>query len=157
VPCHILSQKLWQSGKKQYRYILSLRNPFHGSFFSNVLGHHFVELVYQFMTFMERLPLQRQRDVCVGFARRWTAFAYREEPWSQYTWVDETIAVADSREGWVVRSRAKDLEVSAYDEGGQRRYQKWEALDEVFRSLGEKAPAAVESLSFPTLVTLGKK
>ncbi|RKL12944.1 hypothetical protein BFJ70_g16032 [Fusarium oxysporum] len=157
LPCHILSKELWQSGKKHYRCILSLRNPFPGSFFSNVLGHHFIELVYQFMTFMERLPLQRQRDVCIGFARRWTAFAYREEPWPQYTWVDETVAVADSREGWVARSRVKDLEVSAYDEGGQRRYEKWEALDEVFRSLGEKAPAAVEALSFPTLVTLGNK
>ncbi|RKK27582.1 hypothetical protein BFJ66_g16591 [Fusarium oxysporum f. sp. cepae] len=157
LPCHILSKELWQSGKKQYRCILSLRNPFPGSFFSNVLGHHFIELVYQFMTFMERLPLQRQRDVCIGFARRWTAFAYREEPWPQYTWVDETVAVADSREGWVARSRVKDLEVSAYDEGGQRRYEKWEALDEVFRSLGEKAPTAVEALSFPTLVTLGNK
>ncbi|EXA32045.1 hypothetical protein FOVG_16713 [Fusarium oxysporum f. sp. pisi HDV247] len=157
LPCHILSKELWQSGKKQYRCTLSLRNPFPGSFFSNVLGHHFIELVYQFMTFMERLPLQRQRDVCVGFARRWTAFAYREEPWPQYTWVDETVAVADSREGWVARSRVKDLEVSAYDEGGQRRYEKWEALDEVFRSLEEKAPAAVEALSFPTLVTLGNK
>ncbi|KAG5795627.1 hypothetical protein H9Q69_005306 [Fusarium xylarioides] len=146
-----------RSGKKQYRCILSLRNPFPGSFFSNILGHHFIELVYQFMTFMERLPLQRQRDVCVGFVRRWTAFAYGEEPWSQYTWVDETVAVADSREGWVMRSRVKDLEVSAYDEGGQRRYEKWEALDEVFRSLGDKAPAAVEALSFPTLVTLGSK
>ncbi|KAF4428934.1 Carboxylesterase type B [Fusarium acutatum] len=157
LPCHILSKELWQSNKKQYRCILSLRNPFPGSFFSNVLGHHFVELIYQFMTFMERLPLQRQRDVCVGFVRRWTALAYGEEPWSQYTWVHEAVAVADSREGWVVRSRVKDLEVSAYDEGGQRRYGKWEALDEVFRSLGEKAPAAVEALSFPTLVTLGNK
>ncbi|KAI1029101.1 hypothetical protein LB504_012970 [Fusarium proliferatum] len=155
VPCHILSKELWKSGKKQYRCILSLRNPFPGSFFSGVLGHHFIELVYQFMTFMERLPLQRQRDVCVGFVRRWTAFAYGEEPWSQYTWVDETVAVADSREGWVVRSRVKDLEASVYDEGGQRRYEKWEALDELFQSLGQKAPAAVEALSFPTLVALG--
>ncbi|KLO86327.1 Uncharacterized protein LW93_11101 [Fusarium fujikuroi] len=150
-------EALWQSGKKQYRCILSLRNPFPGSFFSGVLGHHFIELVYQFMTFMERLPLQRQRDVCAGFVRRWTAFAYGEEPWSQYTWVDETVAVADSREGWVVRSRVKDLEVSVYDEGGQRRYEKWEALDELFQSLGQKAPAAVEALSFPTVVALGNK
>ncbi|KAF5564206.1 carboxylesterase type B [Fusarium phyllophilum] len=97
------------------------------------------------------------RDVCVGFVRRWTAFAYGEEPWSQYTWVDEAVAVADFREGWVVRSRVKDLEVSAYDDGGQRRYEKWEALDEVFRPLGDKAPEAVEALSFPTLVTLGSK
>ncbi|KAF5709237.1 hypothetical protein FGLOB1_6012 [Fusarium globosum] len=157
LPCHILSKALWQSGKKQYRCILSLRNPFPGSFFSGVLGHHFIELVYQFMTFMERLPLQRQRDVCVGFVRRWTAFAYGEEPWSQYTWVDEAVAVADSREGWVVRSRVKDLEVSVYDEGGQRRYEKWEALDELLQSLGQKAPAAVEALSFPTVVALGNK
>ncbi|KAF5539494.1 carboxylesterase type B [Fusarium mexicanum] len=157
LPCHILSKELWQSGKKQYRCILSLRNPFPGSFFSNILGHHFIELIYQFMTLMERLPLQRQRDVCVGFVRRWTAFAYGEEPWSQYTWVDEAVAVADSREGWVVRSRVKDMEVSVYDEGGQRRYENWEALDEVFRALGDMAPAAVEALSFPTLVTLGSK
>ncbi|KAF5962787.1 carboxylesterase, type B [Fusarium bulbicola] len=131
--------------------------PFPGSFFYGVLGHHFIELVYQFMTFMERLPLQRQRDVCVGFVRRWTAFAYGEEPWSQYTWVDKVVEVADSREGWVVRSRVRGLVVSAYDEGGQRLHEKWEALDEVFRSLGVKAPAAVEALSFPTLVTLGNK
>jgi hypothetical protein len=48
--------------------------------------------------------------------RRWTAFAYGEEPWSQYTWVDEAVAVADSREGRAVRSRGKDMEVSAYDQ-----------------------------------------
>ncbi|KAF5593504.1 alpha-L-rhamnosidase [Fusarium subglutinans] len=79
------AKRVLQSGKKQYRCILSLRNPFPGSFYSNILGHHFIELIYQFMTFMERLPLQRQRDVCVGFVRRWTAFAHGEEPWSEYT------------------------------------------------------------------------
>ncbi|KAF5716823.1 hypothetical protein FMUND_6119 [Fusarium mundagurra] len=79
LPCHTLSKELWQSGKKQYRCILSLCNPFPGSFVSNILGLHFIELTYQFMTFMERLTLQRQRDVCIGFVRRWTAFAYGEE------------------------------------------------------------------------------
>lgn len=156
MPCHNLSKTVAQSRKQLYRYTLSLRNPFPGSFFSNILGHHFVELIYQFMNFMGRFPLQRQRDISIDFARRWTAFAYGDEPWTRYTWVDETIAVADSREGWVVRSREKDLESSLYDEGGQRRYEKWEALDEVFCALGDRAPAAVEALSFPTLVTLAK-
>lgn len=156
LPCHNLAKMAAQSSKQLYRYTLSLRNPFPGSFFSNVLGHHFIELIYQFMMLMERFPLQKQRDISIGFARQWTAFAYGEDPWARYTWADETIAVADSREGWVVRSRAKDLVSSAYDEGGQRRYNKWEALDEVFRSLGDRAVAAVEALSFPTLVTLAK-
>lgn len=106
------------------------------------------------MNFTERFPLQRQRDVSLGFVRRWVAFAYGDEPWARYTWVDETIAVADSREGWVVRSREKDMESSLYDEGGQRRYEKWEALDDVFRSLGDGAMTAHEALSFPILVTL---
>lgn len=65
--------------------------------------------------------------------------------------------MADSREGWVVRSRVKDLEVSVYDEDGQRHYEKWEALDKWFQSLGQKAPAAVEALSIPTVVALGNK
>lgn len=157
VPCHNLSKTLSKSSKREYRYTLSLRNPFPGSFFSNVLGHHFVELLYQFMTLTERFPLQRQRDISLGFARRWTAFAYGEDPWPRYTWVDETIAVADSREGWVVRSRVKDLESSAHDEGGQRRYEKWEALDDVFRGMGERTIAVVEALSFPALIALAKK
>lgn len=108
------------------------------------------------MTLMERFPLQKQRDISIGFARRWTAFAYGEEPWAPYMLADETTAVADSREGWVVRTRAKDMESSADDEGGQRRYTKWEALDAVFSELGDGAVAAVAALSFPTLVTLAK-
>ncbi|KAH7166571.1 Alpha/Beta hydrolase protein [Dactylonectria macrodidyma] len=156
LPCHKLLQTATQSSKQIYRYTLSLRNPFPGSFLSGVLGHHFIELVYQFMTLMERFPLQKQRDISIGFARKWTAFAYGEDPWAPYMLADETIAVADSREGWVVRTRSKDMETSADDEGGQRRYTKWEALDAVFSELGDGAVAAVAALSFPTLVTLAK-
>ncbi|KAH8729924.1 Alpha/Beta hydrolase protein [Ilyonectria robusta] len=156
LPCHKLLQTATRSRKQVYRYTLSLRNPFPGSFFSGVLGHHFIELAYQFMTLMDRFPLQKQRDISIGFARKWTAFAYGEEPWAPYMLADETIAVADSREGWVVRTRAEDMESSADDEGGQRRYAKWEALDAVFCELGDGAVAAVTALSFPTLVTLAK-
>ncbi|KAM6520250.1 hypothetical protein FALCPG4_013799 [Fusarium falciforme] len=152
-PCHNMSKKLAISNKKFYRYTLSLRNPFPGSTFSNVLGHHFVELIYQFMMYTERFPLQKQRDISLGFVKKWTAFAYGEEPWTPYT-SEEAIAVADSREGWVVRTRDEDLERSAQDEGGQRRYEQWEVLDEVCQALGGQAVKAVQALSFPTLATL---
>ncbi|KAH7140075.1 Alpha/Beta hydrolase protein [Dactylonectria estremocensis] len=157
LPCHKLLQAATQSRKQIYRYTLSLRNPFPGSFLSGVLGHHFIELAYQFMTLMERFPLQKHRDISIGFARKWTAFAYGEDPWAPYMLADETTAVADSREGWVVRTRAKDMETSVDDEGGQRRYTKWEALDAVFSELGDGALAAVAALSFPTLMTLAQR
>lgn len=104
--------------------------------------------------FTERFPLQKQRDISLGFVKKWTAFAYGEEPWTPYTSEEEAIAVADSREGWVVRTRDEDLERSAQDEGGQRRYEQWEVLDEVCQALGGQAVKAVQALSFPTLATL---
>jgi hypothetical protein len=109
------------------------------------------------MTLMERFPLQLQREISVDFARRWIDFTNGKAPWQQYDWAEQSIAVADSREGWVVRTRKEDSERSAMDEGGQRRYEKWEALDEVFCELGDGAPEAVAALSFPVLATLAKK
>lgn len=156
MPCHKLSKALAQSNKNAYRCTLSLRNPFPGSFFTGVLGHHFIELLYVFMTLMERYPQQVQREISVGFAKRWIDFTNGKAPWRSYRWDDQSIAVADSREGWVVRTRKEDSERSAIDEGGQRRYEEWEALDEVFCELGDGVPAAVAALSFPVLVTLAK-
>ncbi|KAF5006574.1 hypothetical protein FDECE_7049 [Fusarium decemcellulare] len=156
-PCHNMSKKLATSNKQFYRYTLSLRNPFPGSIFSNVLGHHFVELIYQFMMFTERFPLQKQREISLGFVQKWTAFAYGQEPWTPYTGEDETIAVADSLEGWIVRTRVEDLERSAQDEGGQRRYKQWEALDEVFQGLDGKDVKAAQALRFPILATLSAR
>lgn len=109
------------------------------------------------MTLLERLPLQIQRDISTSFARRWIAFTNGRAPWTQYEWADQTIAVADSREGWVTRTRAEDLDRSALDEGGQRRYREWEVLDEVLCEMGDKTSEAVAALSFPVLVTLAEK
>jgi len=125
--------------------------------FSGVLGHHFVELIYVFMNFLERLPLQTQQDISTSFARRWIAFTNGKAPWPQYKWADQTIAVADSREGWVVRTRAEDLDRSALDEGGKRRYHTWEVLDEVLCEMGDRTSEAAAALSFPVLVTLAKQ
>lgn len=162
LPIHHLAQSLSKSGKPTYRYSLSLRNPFPGSPYSFVLGHHFIELAYQFMTLLDRFPLPVQRDVSVGFAARWLAFANGDAPWSPYACghtddnanADEALAVADEREGWVVRSRLEDSTETRGADGGVRRYLQWEAMSDIFESLGEGADAAVASLAFPSLMGL---
>ena len=155
MPCHNIAKSLTQSTKKIYRYTISLRNPFPGSIFSEVLGHHFVDLVYMFMTLLERFPRERQRLASVDFARYWITFANGLPPWPAFTLEDgEKIAVADSREGWVLRTRQEDVERSRDDEGGERRYHQWEVLADILENVGEDAQNVVEALSFPNLTAL---
>lgn len=171
VPAHKIARALARTNKRVYRYTLSLRNPFHGSIFGNVLGHHFVDLLYQFMTLLERYPEERQKTASIQFARYWLQFGNGNAPWPEFKVDDmmngekgnqhhidddEIIAVADSREGWVVRSRRKDEDLSQLAEGGPRRYRQWEVLEEIFDSQGDQAQKVIDTISFPHLMSIAE-
>lgn len=110
-----------------------------------------------FMTLMERYPQPKQREISVSFARYWIAFANGRAPWTAYTLEDETLAVADSQHGWVIRTRKEDVESAKHAEGGgERRYAQWETLAGILEKLGDDAPKAVAELSFPKLISLAQ-
>lgn len=111
-----------ESSKKVFRHNVMLRNPFLGSPLYQVPGHHFVELAYVFMTFLERLPTELDRETSKEFARRWIMFAHQKEPWTEYR-TGGSIAVVDSQSGWTCVSAKEDTAVP-----GRRRYKQWEIL-----------------------------
>lgn len=112
---------------KVYRYHGALSNPFPGSMYSFVAGHHFVEVLYLFLTYLERYPTHRENffaQVAKGMARMWIGFANAQVPWEEYK-KDEAgnIAVFDDLRGIDVRTREQDEDVSKKDVWCERRYQ----------------------------------
>ncbi|KAJ9658167.1 hypothetical protein H2198_003872 [Neophaeococcomyces mojaviensis] len=112
------------------------------------------------MTLLERLPEERQKATSIQFARYWINFGYGNAPWPAFSLdhqnqnADQIIAVADSRDGWVVRSREEDTKCSSEAEGGVRRYMQWELLEGILSQLGDDAKVVVDKMSFPNLMKL---
>ncbi|KAK6346786.1 hypothetical protein TWF696_006895 [Orbilia brochopaga] len=137
--------------QKVFRYQFNLPNLFPGSPFSFVVGHHFVEMLYQFLTFVERYPRHRNdfyTRQAQGMARRWIAFANGHDPWDEYRRDDGyKIAICDDVNGWHVRTRQEDIERSRDEQWGERRYRGWElirdAMERVHAEGGEEAVHAV--------------
>jgi carboxylesterase type B len=138
---HHLTNKLasQHSGKKRniYRYSFGLSNPFPGSNHSYVTGHHFVEILFVFLTLLDRYPTHRDhwlKRQAFETARRWVTFANGQEPWDKYIVSNEKqigeakIAICDDLAGWTVRLIREDEEVSKLDPWGERRYAGWDAL-----------------------------
>jgi hypothetical protein len=68
------------SKKKVYRYTTTMRNPFPGSAFHQIPGHHFIDILFLFQTLRERYPSERLRDLSEEFGKRWIRFAIWEKP-----------------------------------------------------------------------------
>lgn len=115
-----------------YRYHVGLSNPFPGSVYAFVAGHHFVEIMYLFLTYLERYPTHRGgffAAMAMEFARKWIAFANGRAPWEEFCEGDgEKMAVFDDVRGFEVRTRERDEEVSREDVWGERRYEGWEMI-----------------------------
>jgi hypothetical protein len=139
--------------KKLYRYTITARNPFPGSHFQ-ISGHHSTELIFLFMTLTDRYPTPLYNATSLSMARAWTKFGAGLEPWDEFRVGDgeeEKIAVADNREGWVVRTRADDDRISRADECGKRRYAEWEILQD---ALAQAIASGIDNLHRMTLETL---
>ncbi|CAP79892.1 Para-nitrobenzyl esterase [Penicillium chrysogenum] len=142
-PTHSTAIAVAKSGRKRlYRWQFGLQNPFHGSVFSYTTGHHFVELMYQFMTLAGRLPTHRNhflRRQGEEMARSWIRFANGLPPMpgaKPYDLEEESIMVCDMLHGWTVRTRAEDEAISQQDPWGPRRYRQWEVLNEQLKRAG---------------------
>jgi hypothetical protein len=68
-----------------------------------------VDKYFLFKTLQFRYPTQRLKDISTRHAQLWIDFANGKPPWRQYRYTgngDETIMVADEREGWIERTVA---------------------------------------------------
>ncbi|KAL2826701.1 Alpha/Beta hydrolase protein [Aspergillus cavernicola] len=125
-----------------YRWQFCLQNPFPGSILSYTTGHHFVELIYLFMTLTARFPMHRVhflRRQAEEMARGWVRFANGLPPLHEakpYDLETGSIMVCDMLQGWTVRTRAEDEEISQQDPWGPRRYRQWEILNEELKRAG---------------------
>ncbi|MCJ1398584.1 hypothetical protein MMC11_001784 [Xylographa trunciseda] len=145
-PTHSLANALSDSasGKKRkvYRYTFGLPNPFPGSMYSYVVGHHFVDVLYLFMTLDLRYPTHRDNFYsrqATEMARKWIRFGNGLPPWPKgYDTIDGNIAVCDDLRGWEVRTRKEDEEITKSDPWGPRRYKGWEAMSEAFGRVGKR-------------------
>jgi carboxylesterase type B len=140
--CEVLTRSNSPKKRRVYRYQFCMPNPFPGTPFSFVHGHHFVDLLYQFMNLTFRYPKHRDHFLerqAVGFARAWIRFGNGLEPWenSAYDPKDKKIAICDDLRGWQVRTRAEDEEISKDDPWGPRRYKQYEILREELRKAGK--------------------
>ncbi|KAI1616874.1 Alpha/Beta hydrolase protein [Exophiala viscosa] len=142
--CNMLGQHDSGKQRKIYRYAFGLSNPFPGSDHSFVTGHHFVEILFIFLTLLDRYPKHRDnwlaKQACET-ARRWITFAHGKQPWDEYL-VDEDetqakIAVCDDLQGWTVKTVAQDEEESKSYPWGPRRYAGWRAYHAALESLRE--------------------
>ena len=148
-----LSEALHKNGRKFYRYHCCFSNPIPGSAHSYVHGHHIIEILFIFLTLLDRYPTHRNEWVkrqALDTARRWIVFANGEEPWESSAPDHEDdvgsarIAVADDLVGWTVRTLDEDERVSKDDSWGERRYAGWRAFARAFDALrvdGEDADA----------------
>ncbi|KAL5360622.1 Alpha/Beta hydrolase protein [Aspergillus floccosus] len=142
-PTHSVAIAVARTGRKRvYRWQFDLPNPFPGSMFSYTTGHHFVELMYQFMTLATRLPTYRNhflRRQGEEMARSWIRFANGLPPMPDAKPYDPetgSIMVCDMLHGWSVRTRAEDEEISQHDPWGPRRYRQWEIMNEELKRAG---------------------
>jgi carboxylesterase type B len=148
-PTHSTAIAVARSGRKcLYRWQFGLPNPFHGSVFSYTTGHHFVELMYQFMTLAGRLPTHRNhflRRQGEEMARSWIRFANGLPPMpgaKPYDLEKGSILTCDMLQGWTVRTRAEDEVISQQDPWGPRRYLQWEVLNEELKRAGRAKDGA---------------
>ncbi|KAJ5153769.1 Carboxylesterase type B [Penicillium coprophilum] len=142
-PTHAAAVAVARGGRQRlYRWQFGLPNPFPGSVFSYNMGHHFVELMYQFMTLAGRFPphrnhfLRRQGE---EMARSWIRFANGLPPMPDakpYDLEEGSIMICDMLHGWTVRTRAEDEAISQQDPWGPRRYRQWEILNEELKRAG---------------------
>ncbi|RFU34812.1 hypothetical protein B7463_g1562, partial [Scytalidium lignicola] len=138
------SQKQGIKKKKVYRYNITLRNPFPGSVYHQIPGHHFVDVLFLFGTFRFRYPTQKLVDISTEFMRRWLNFGAGQQPWDEYI-VDgdneqggEKIMIINSSSGFELRTRKEDEEKSKVSEEGERRYKQWEVIREIMRDMKAK-------------------
>lgn len=130
--------------KKVYRYNVTLRNPFPGTPFYQVPGHHFVEVLFLFGTFRFRYPTQKLVDISTEFMRRWIAFGVGEAPWDEYELNTaqeedaEKIMIISSSVGFEQRTRKEDEEKSKLSDEGERRYKQWEVISEIMQDMERK-------------------
>ncbi|KAL4983722.1 Alpha/Beta hydrolase protein [Aspergillus falconensis] len=136
-PTHSAAIAVAQAGRQLvYRWQFGLQNPFPGSILSYTVGHHFVELMYQFMTLTARFPTHRNhflRRQAEQMARSWVRFANGLPPMPDakpYDLESGSIMICDMLHGWTVRTRAEDEASSQQDLWGPRRYRQWEILNE---------------------------
>ena len=147
-PCHELVNVLGSqvSGKKRnvYRYSFCLSNPFPGTPFNFVTGHHFVEILFLFLTLLDRYSSRRNGWLArqaKDTARRWITFANGHAPWEPYivssngSSDDSKIATCDDLVGWSIRTLKEDEEVSKNDPWGERRYAGWRAFSAAFDAM----------------------
>jgi len=133
VAMHLANHANKTGKRKIYRWEFSLPNPFPGSMYYLVNGHHFVELYYQFMTLVTRYPTHRNHFLArqaKHMARIWIRFANGLPPMegSEYEPLEQRIMICDVNSGWQVRTRAEDEKASREDPWGERRYRPWEIL-----------------------------
>lgn len=143
-PAHSTAIAVAATGRQRiYRWQFGLPNPFPGSMFSYTTGHHFVELMYQFMTLARRLPTHRNhflRHQGEQMARSWIRFANGLPPMPDakpYDLGTGSIMICDMQHGWSVRTRAEDEEISQLDPWGPRRYRQWEIMNEALKRAGQ--------------------
>ncbi|KAK6379544.1 hypothetical protein LTS17_006462 [Exophiala oligosperma] len=155
--------------RKVYRYSFGLSNPFFGSDHSFVTGHHFVEILFVFLTLMDRYPKHRDhwlaKQACET-AKRWITFAHGREPWDAYRLEDgqdemqARIAICDDFKGWHVKTLEEDEEESTMYPAGPRRYAAWKAYNEALDALREpgmseeEGEKKVESARFKVMMYL---
>lgn len=144
-PSHKLATKLasvpQKISKQVYRYTLTLRNPFPGSPYHQIPGHHFIDVLFLFGTLQFRYPMQRQRDLSTEFMKRWLLFGTGQEPWDQHV-IDGSneegkIMVVDGLNSWDIRTKKEDERKSKLSEEGPRRYQNWQVIAEVMNDIGK--------------------
>lgn len=134
--------------RKIYRYMFGLSNPFPGSDHSYVTGHHFIEIIFVFLNFLDRFPRHRgdwHHQQAKNLATKWIMFANGQEPWPEYVLSDPSsgsnddakVAVSDDIRGWHIKTLAQDEQESKSDPWGPRRYAAWRALEEAFEALRE--------------------
>ena len=132
-----------------YRYSFCLSNPIPGSLCSFVPGHHYVEILFVFLTLLDRYPTHRgewAKRQAKETARRWITFANGNHPWEPAATAaserksdigESKIAICDDLAGWTIRSVREDEEVSKGDPWGERRYDGWRAFVAAFDALAE--------------------
>lgn len=133
--------------RKIYRYSFGLSNPFPGSDHSFVTGHHFVEILFVFLTLLDRYPKHRDGWIAKQAketAKRWIMFANGQAPWDEYVVApgpgrtdDAKMAVCDDLRGWHVRTLGEDEVQSKSDPWGERRYEGWGAIERAYEALRE--------------------
>lgn len=144
---HRLAADLGRDKKRKiYRYAFGLSNPFFGSQHNFVTGHHFLEILFIFLTLMDRYPKHRDnwlaKQACET-AKRWIKFANGHEPWDEYGLKDgqdereAKIAICDDFKGWHVKRLAQDEEESKSYPAGPRRYAAWRVYNEALDALRE--------------------